>query len=228
MDLPPLKREPLTNEQLQDLAQRAHGFMGSRNQDAVEVQNTSRRKLGLPPVDWLTPKNIADYVGKDIHAWQYDPLVDIDNDGKLDRIVVWRGYPVGGHLPGCGYTDKWGLILSDTQMPFLVDETLTRIDAEKTQQIFGHPSGGHKIREGTAAETVVQRFRPIGNTLGIFKYDGVYYFDTFFDHWGDFRGLRRTYPWINSTLGVFVRDSSKTRQVCEFRWLNNPNDRLAQ
>jgi hypothetical protein len=113
-------------------------------------------------------------------------------------------------------------------MLFFVDETLTRIDTAKTEKIFGHPSGGYKIHEGTGAETVVQVFRPVGTALGIFKYDGVYYFDTFFDPWGDFRGLRRTYPWINSTLGVFIRDRSETRQVCEFRWLNNPNDRLTQ
>ena len=223
-----LQRKPLTNDQLHDLAQRAHGFMYSRDQDAVELANASRRKLGLRPQDRLTQKNIADYVNKDIFVWQYDPLVDIDNDGRPDRLVVWRGYPVGGGLPGCGWTDKWSVVQGVTQMPFFVDEALTRIDEKRTESIFGHPSGGYKIFEGTEAEKVVKQFRPIGTSIGIFKYQETYYFDTFFNSWGDFKGLRRTYPWINSVLGVFVRKHGRTEQVCEYRWTNNPNDQISR
>lgn len=222
-----LTRKPLSGNQVHELAQRAHGFMDSKNQDQTDLVNAQRQRLKIDPVDWFDPQTAATYLGKDIQVWQYDPPVDIDNDGQSDRIVVWRGYPVGNHLPGCGWEDKFSQILDDAQMPFFVDPALTRIDGAKTIRIFGHPSGGYKIYEGTKKETFTNSFRPIGRMIGIFKYQDTYYFDTFFDTWGDFNGARRTYNRINSVLGVFVHRNGETKQVCEYLWVNNPNDRPA-
>ncbi len=62
------------------------------------------------------------------------------------------------------------------------------------------------------------RFRPIGDSMGIFRFKGATYFDTFFDGWGDFEGKRRKDPNIWRTLGVFRREKGRTKQVCECLW----------
>lgn len=220
----PLSRVPLSDQQMRELGNRAHSFMSSRDQDSVEKANVHSLRLGLKPTEWMTDRTIARYVGTDIFVWRYDPLVDIDNDGVLDQIVVWRGYPVGSHLPGCGRGDKWNWIMSDTQMPFFVDAALTRIDEDKTMRVFGHPLGGYKISKEGEESRYSDKFRPIGLTIGIFNYEGTHYFDTFFDSWGDIEGDRRADPAIRSTLGVFLHKDGKTRQICEYYWINNPNE----
>ena len=63
----------------------------------------------------------------------------------------------------------------------------------------------------------IPKFRPIGPSIGIFKYGNYYYFDTFFDSWGDCQNRRPRYKHIDDTLGVFLRQNGKTRQVCEYR-----------
>lgn len=63
--------------------------------------------------------------------------------------------------------------------------------------------------------------------MGIFKYQDLYYFDTFFDGWGDFEGKRRTEGTRNksreiaNTLGVFLHKSGKTKRVCEYLMTDN-------
>lgn len=53
--------------------------------------------------------------------------------------------------------------------------------------------------------------------MGIFEYDGLYYFDTFLDSSGDFQGRRQKDPRIGKTLGVFLRKDGVTKQECEYR-----------
>jgi len=222
-----LSRKPLSYDQIYELAKRASGFMRSRNQDSLDLENAWRLKHKLPLVGALARDDIPRLLDKDILVWQYDPPVDIDNDGQPDRIVVWRGSPVGNHLPGCG--SHWGEfdeVMGDVQMAFFVDSSLTRIDVFNTVKVFGHPLGSYSIYDGVKKQWVVTNdFWSVGDTIGIFEYDGIYYFDTFLSPKGDFKGARQNDPKISSTLGVFVHQGGETKQACEYYWENNPNSR---
>jgi hypothetical protein len=58
-------------------------------------------------------------------------------------------------------------------------------------------------------------FKPIGRSIGIFEYQGIVYFDAFFDLSGDDQGRHAGAPKMSNTLGVFVRKQEKTSEICE-------------
>ena len=89
------------------------------------------------------------------------------------------------------------------------------MDEKKTKTLIGHPIGGYPEPGG---KSFYDGFRPVGNSMGIFRFKGVTYFDTFFNTWGDFEGKRRKDPDIWRTLGVFKREKGQTKQVCEYLW----------
>jgi len=89
------------------------------------------------------------------------------------------------------------------------------VDEEKTKTLIGHPIGGYQKPDGKG---FYDGFRPLGEKMGIFRYKGITYFDTFFDTWGDFDGKRRKDPDIWRTLGVFKREKGQTKQLCEYLW----------
>lgn len=222
----PLVRKPLSNEKIHELAPLVEGFMRSRNQDSRFIQNASELKRKQKLTEPLSPSSISQYVGKDIFVWKYEPHVDIDNDGQPDQIIVWRGIPVGNHLPGCGSTDyRFGGVMSDTQMSFIVDTSISRVDAFNTSKVFGHPLDYYSLyNSATQTWVLANDFWPIGEAIGIFKFEGKYYFDTFLSLRGDFKGARQNDPKINSSLGVFIHQNDETKQVCEYYWRNNPNE----
>jgi hypothetical protein len=104
------------------------------------------------------------------------------------------------------------MIYRQSQVAFILAASDDRLDVPKTIEIFGHPSGGYHLSDGT----ISARFRPIGDSIGVFKYQDLYYFDTFFSSWGDFANKRANTPEITNTLGVFLRQYGKTRQICEY------------
>lgn len=66
-------------------------------------------------------------------------------------------------------------------------------------------------------------FRRIGHTESVFEYEGLFYFDTFYDDygWGDYLGARTQDKKLNDTLAVFIRQNNVTREVCELYWTNS-------
>lgn len=162
--------------------------------------------------------------------WRYDPPIDIDNDGVLDNVEVWHGLP----LDGVGGTQCGEHMLRfpndpplrQPQVAFVVTGNNDRLDVTRTEKIFAHPKGGYPIKMD-GQWTVSNHFRPIGRSMGIFKYQDTYYFDTFFDGWGDFEDKRRTVytrhknKEIVNTLAVFLHQDGKTKQVCEYLMTDN-------
>ena len=51
-------------------------------------------------------------------------------------------------------------------------------------------------------------------------------FDTFFDSWGDFQNQRGKSADIANTLVVFLRQESRTQQVCEYLMTEGDNNDL--
>jgi len=54
--------------------------------------------------------------------------------------------------------------------------------------------------------------------MSIFKYRGIFYFDTFFDGggWADFDGKRANLASLHNHLAVFLRQEGRTREICEY------------
>ena len=216
----PLKRVPLTVEEVHTLYERINLFMqtgkqGSKEED--EAYDEKLKTLGqLPHIDSITSmKRLLQY--GDIKVWRYDPSIDIDNDGIPDNIVVWQGIPVNTFLGICGNTTSLGpnarLFDRQYQGAFVVVAGNDRLDVTKTRAIFGHPSGGYRLPNGMLST----KFRPIGNAIGVFAYRDRYYFETFFDStWGDFDNKRANDPDLENVLAVYLRQHEKSKQVCEY------------
>ncbi len=161
--------------------------------------------------------------------WRYNPLVDIDNDGIADNVEIWHGTPArgeGGTVCGKNrFMEVDGPPVRQPQIAFVVTGDGGRLDVAKTEKVFEHPSGGYRFYSDYEKRSVISNdFRPIGKSIGIFKYTDTYYFDTFFDGWGDFEDKRRIEGVkdknknkdIINTLGVFLNKGGVTKQVCEY------------
>lgn len=214
-----LNRVALTPEEIYTIKYRIIGFM-SGDQFRYDRQAVYEGK------DTLRPENkereigyIRDSVKLDrIGAYRYDPPVNFDNDNVPENLLIWKQsrFRCGSihdeyeHFPQGGLT----VVLVLTPDSRIVDETLTK-------QMIGHPVGGYPTPDNLG---FYEKFRPIGQKMGIFRYKGITYFDTFFDTWGDFEGKRRDNSDIARTLGVFSRGQLdrkgiwETHQICEYLW----------
>lgn len=215
-----LNRVPLSAEEVYALVDRIYGFTHSLNQNFWTQQREGRRESTFPESEQsLTRKTIEGSLGHSIRVWRYEPSVDIDNDGVPDKdLVVWHGYGAGGGLYHCGsikyrYPERQGQII------YAIDYRM-KVDEARTRELFGHLLWGYPAMKNGEQIGFYPQFRPIGNKLSVFQYRGEYYFDTFFDTWGDFEGRRREYKYIADTLSVFQRKGGMTKQVCEYRWHN--------
>ena len=222
----PLHRVFLSSREVQILFPRVTQFMafgkqGSKEQD--EAFAAERKKLGLSPT-W-TLDEIKGYMRLGyIKVWRYDPPVDIDNDGRSTSLVIWQGVPISNAPGVCGKAAGMGGqdFYIQPQIAFVLAPGNNRLDTRKTKALFGHAGPRYRFPNGM----VFRGFRPLGTAMGIFRYRGLYYFDTFFNGWGGSRTSSFAYyPALTDILGVFVHRNGKTGQVCEYhmttRHINN-------
>jgi len=200
-----LNRIPLAADEAFSLANKVYNFTHQGNQDSFPNGRS-----------FISKEEIQRDLGQSIVAWRYDPPVDVNNDSTPDPVVIWQGHGASQGSYVCGFVkerDPWW----QNQLAYIVDFSAMRIDERRTKEIFGHPAGKYSITvDGKLVD--LPGFLPVGLRIGIFKYRGLYYFDTFFDSYGDFQGLRQRDARIGSTLGVFLRSKGTTKQVCEYRW----------
>lgn len=145
-------------------------------------------------------------------AYRYDPPIDFDNDQKPDNLLVWKqsGFSCGSIHEEYGLFPELGRIIV-----FILGPGSLFVDEKNTKTLIGHPIGGYPEPDGKG---FYEGFRPVGDSMGIFRYKEITYFDTFFDTWGDFEGKRGEDPNIWRILGVFKREKGQTKQVCECLW----------
>ena len=220
-----LNRVSLSAEEVHALLPHIKGFTDQKNQDLWDIVNAGRQRDGLPFSQPLS--DVKNYLGRDIKVWRNEPPVDIDNDSVHDNVVVWHGFGASGYTGLCGQDSPYDkgreVKLRQTQIAYILTANNERIDMFKTMTIFGHPSGGYRIPDKSGRGTPTSNFRPIGPSIGIFKYQELYYFDTFFDSWGDFQNQRGKSSDIFNTLAVFLRQGGKTQQVCEYLMTEGDN-----
>lgn len=159
--------------------------------------------------------------GPVIHAWHYEPRVDIDNDGSRRDVIVWTGRPVDENNRPCGSIPEAPRLTEPIrvqQLAFVLTKDGQDIDDARTLAVFGHPTGGRPSPEVHPRSAPFPYFIPIGGSLDIFQYRNETYFDTFFDGggWPDFAGKRADMPSLKNHLVVFILHSGATRQVCEY------------
>ena len=215
----PLHQVPLSAREIYRVIRRVDSFItfgkqGSKAQE--EARAALRKRLGLPPLTpFWTYASVRSYVQQgDIKVWRYDPPVSIGNNGRPTRLMVWQGMPINNGPGVCGKADpmSYWFFYTQPQIAFVLARNNRRLDTGKTQEIFGHPGPHYRFDDGT----LFPGFEPIGTSIGIFEYRDRYYFETFFNGWGRNKPSQFVYPALTHTLGVFLRQRGKTREVCEY------------
>lgn len=205
-----LTRAPLTATQVEYWYPRVLAFREYQRQATV-----------VPPA-WPVPEKLIPLLGTQLFAWRYVTPLDIENDGKPIDVLIWQGPGVDPEVFGsCGSENSvrdQTVVERLHQLAFALDDG--RIDESRTKAVFGHPSGGYYATTGAAAERhelLSQRFRPIGEWLGFFRYRDTYYMDTFLDpSWGDLDGKRVGSSSLKNTLAVVQRRDGQMSEVCEY------------
>lgn len=218
-----LNRVSLTAAEVYKLNEKVNGFQLHQNQNFW--RNQLRDKPGQ---EYQTFESVeSDVASNRRGAWRYDPPVDIDNDGQPEHnLIIWK---TSGRPGGCGSLSGYDTYPAHASYTAnILDEKNEFIDEKRTRELFGHPVGGFPNTRNGKIVGLFPRFRYVGESMGIFTYQGEYYFDTFFDGWGDFEGKRRgdfrgrqnpkLMDRMINTLGVFQRKGSKTSQICEYYW----------
>ncbi|MHB9119442.1 MAG: hypothetical protein ACYC2R_14405 [Burkholderiales bacterium] len=215
-----LNRVPLTAEEIHDLYPKVEGFQSYQNQNKWKIQLKDS-----PFKEFMSLASVRSDMGMNrVGAWRYEPPVDIDNDGQPDNVLMWyQGRFACGSIGGYATYPEHGSFTAN-----ILDAKNQCINEARTRELFGHPVGGYPIIKKGKFLGLFPGFRYVGMSMGIFAYEGAYYFDTFFDGWGDFSGKRRgdfagaeKVDLINrmtATLGVFQRKEGKTKQICEYYW----------
>lgn len=231
-----LNRLPLLARDVRDLYPVLVGYYHTANSERFNWHDPKiQEEFALPGRQFVLSEEGVKSVQQDMaegwtKVWRYDPLVDIDNDGVPDNVEVWHGYPLGGAGSQCGgYVYKFpNEPLRMPQIAFAVTADGRRLDIVETEKMFAHPTGGYRFFSRQDKKwKISDNFRAIGERMGIFKFRELYYFDTFFDGWGDFEGKRRSEGTshkeknIVNTLAVFLHKDGKTKQICEYLMTDN-------
>ena len=151
-------------------------------------------------------------------SYGFRPLIAIENDGTPQNVVLWnldnRGHPecnsTLGPIPAPRRSFQVALILSNDGR---------RIDKVRTNRVFGQPSAGPPLPGSAEQYMRNDGYAHLGNTYGIFKYRGVFYFDTFFDngpHGLEHIANATSADILENKLGVFANRGHRTAEICEY------------
>jgi hypothetical protein len=194
-----LNRVPIPPEQFRELY--GHLTLFSETGNSGGEQDVTRMYDREPHGD----------VGED-GAWEYDPEVDIENNGTGTPFVVWGAMPT---FPACGDRHRQtgpGFAAQGargSQLLFVLKRNGAEIDDRRTKELFWHP-----LEPNIAG----LKARQVGSSMSVFRYRNQYYWDTFFDGngWPDFDGKRKKDKSLPAHLAVFLRQQGRTRQMCEY------------
>jgi hypothetical protein len=189
----------------------------------LEAFNLGRR-LGIPqPLD-PTERKLANLGGPGLwlHAWRYEPEVDISNSGKPRNVVVWSPAPPYDSGAPCGFDELRSgepVTSRPEEIAFIANEDTTRIEDGPTLKLFGNPTNGLPV-PNDKHERPFMSFVPIGDSFGVFEYRNLTYYDTFYagGGWPDFQGKRTNLSSLDRHLAVFLRRRGVTREVCEYTY----------
>lgn len=220
-----LNRIPLTSGEISRLYASAQSLVQFNDPAGFAKWRTDREKRGL----YISPGNLYDIavreqavrleLGQSPFYYQYEPRIDIDNDGHADNVVVWKGTT---NFCGAGHGPADDPLLNPTYLMVLDGEG--NLDVERTRRLFEHPEvhqltfTNPKTGEKHLLESVNHGFIGRGSTLGVFSYRGTIYFDTFHDWLGD---INENVPLLTQTLSVYRARRGEVREMCEIQWTDS-------
>jgi len=211
-----LERVSLSPDEVFALQEKVMGFVQTGDQDVFAKMHEERKRLHVPVYPLQTLSSIEHDLHRILEVWRYSPQVDVDNDGTPDNVIMWQGLGSSAAAIRCGARDLADNVLITPTVPFVLSADGTRIDVRRTRTLFGFQSL-HEHGVG-AEEAENQKYKPMGTTVGIFKFRGRYYFDSFYK-WGAAHAKNRSE--VRGTvqrLSVYFRQNDVTKQVCEIRW----------
>jgi len=239
-----LNRVPLSPKDVHDIYPIIFAYEGKANQKDINWNDMKFQKKLVANGQFVMTEAEAKALQMSMDSdwakiWGYSPPIDIDNDRAPENVEIWYGTVARG--PGGTLCGESPFVHPDAppvrlpQIAFVVSNDGKRLDVVKTEKVFAHPSGGYRAYDEVNQRWVTfSQFRPVGDSIGIFKFRDLYYFDTFFDKWGDFEDKR--YGWddplnkrladtgegksydknIINTLAVFLHKDGETKQICEY------------
>jgi hypothetical protein len=208
----PLPRIPLGASELRQLIGPAIDFLWQQEIDPKKRRSYAPDGLliddpeySLSSVQSLLTGVMSDpnKLGYHMKAWRYASGLDIQNDGRLLQIMGWQGDINQKTTCNASWSPENSALGRIKQALFVLDSGGLTIDAQKTRQTFGRTPGG----------TVGQAFQPLGDTLGIFKYRGAYYLESFLD---EAEGAKKRDTARYKVLEVFQHINQKTIGMCEY------------
>jgi hypothetical protein len=203
-----LERIPLQPPEVNKLYKLVFNFENPPRQFEIDQLKSIRRG----------ESNVTPDVGVGLDAWRYNSPLDIFNDGAPVNLLMWRAVGQGAPITRCGLDlREAGRGQRSDQMPIVFKPGDGEIDAQATKLLIAHPIQKYdsSLQTGNLYSTATD-FRPIARSIGIFKYRNLYYFDGFFDIWGDAKNERRGRPALANTLAVFLHKDGVSRQMCEY------------
>lgn len=218
----PLPRQYLRADEILPLFNYVWEFMRFDDQHHSErvFHPNPNPKLSLWSTDVETLDGISSALGRDwMHVWTYAKPVDIANDGKPLRLLIWQGYGVSRSGASCGADYASGLWDSTytEQRVFVLNADGKTIDEGQTRELFGR-TGSRASGNGHSSEPRDQYsslppgatpFEPLADSIGVFGYGGRFYIQA--ENKPASRGA--TPPPVE----VYLREQAHTTKVCAFR-----------
>jgi hypothetical protein len=209
-----LERVPLSIAEVTRLRPQVVAFLRSPTGSPSVIAKPDPTPTDPAPGTAQFRQAMAMNAGDHFYFYRFRPKVDIDNDGQVDDVIVWKEW---GGL--CGEPDEGGNpVVLRTDVVVLNERG--DLDMMKTRQIFAHPKGPLMVIQDPddlshPSYLMDTEFRSIGKTLGVFVYAGKTYFDTFYEVGGDLENQRDGAPNNLDTLAVLQNHNGFTRLVCE-------------
>jgi hypothetical protein len=224
-----LDRVPLSSAAVNRLFVQAYNVSHPTSTNG-EMRPPGPERPGIVAVYWVNGQvSMAIPAAADtdhVSAWGFRPLVEIENDGKPDNVVIWRDYPpIWGkelNFP-CGesMTSGMGNAPSDSN-PFILTIDGQAIDVEKTIQVFGDPvvpPAYVAARSRPKGFDMDQEFIPLGQSISVFRFHKKFYFSAY----RQLDAKRSTSPTAEAAdqhLSVYLRETHQTKKMCEYQNAN--------
>jgi hypothetical protein len=215
-----LERRDVGIDEILPLFNYVFEFMRFNDQHHVEkfFRPNDDPKKSYWSTDATTPEVIGQVLGFHwMHVWSYDTPIDIANDGKPVRVLIWQGYGASGSGASCGVdyaAGPWYGTYTE-QRAFVLNADGKTIDEPQTRAIFGMVGDPASKGRGEAGlPPGATSFAPMADSIGIFGYDGRYYIQI--ENKPAARGLPPP------PVEVLLREHGNTSKVCAYRPLNVP------
>ena len=206
-------RHDLSAGEILPLFNYVHAFMHFDDQHHVERTYRPNNKdpaKSYWTTDMASYDDIVDFLSRYwLHAWTVDAPIDIENDGTMNRVLVWQGYGAednGAYCGGSYPSQPWDFPYIP-QRAFILTPDGKQIDERKTRAIFGAPEGVLPPDRSHLPVNEETPFRPLADSIGIFRYAGRYYLDT--------ENIPK-HP-AGGTVVVYERRGGHTRRICTLR-----------